>query len=45
MENSGERYAVPHAYRILDAIDIGRMESQKKTQQEIQKAIQQFAVK
>ena len=30
---------------ILDAIDIGRMESQKKTQQEIQKAIQQFAVK
>lgn len=30
---------------ILDAIDIGRMESQKKTPQEIQKAIQQFAVK
>ena len=30
---------------ILDAIDIGRMESQKKTPKEIQKAIQQFAVK
>jgi len=30
---------------ILDAIDIGRMESQKKTPQEIQKAIQIFAVK
>ena len=30
---------------ILDAIDIGRMESQKKTPQEIQKAIQQFAMK
>ena len=30
---------------VLDAINIGRMESQKKTPQEIQKAIQQFAVK
>ena len=30
---------------ILDAIDIGRMKSQKKTPQEIQKAIQIFAVK
>ena len=30
---------------ILDAIDIGRMESQKKTPREIQKAIQQFAMK
>lgn len=30
---------------ILDAIDIGRMESQKKTPKEIQKAIQIFAVK
>ena len=30
---------------VLDAIDIGRMASQKKTPQEIQKAIQVFAVK
>ncbi len=30
---------------VLDAIDIGRMGTGKKTQQEIQKAIQQFAVK
>ncbi len=30
---------------ILDAIDIGRMESQKKTPKEIQKEIQIFAVK
>ena len=30
---------------VLDAINIGRMESQKKTPQEIQKAIQQFAMK
>ena len=30
---------------VLDAINIGRMESEKKTPQEIQKAIQQFAVK
>lgn len=30
---------------VLDAINIGRMESQKKSQKEIQKAIQQFAVK
>lgn len=30
---------------ILDAIDIGRMESQKKTPKEIQKAIKIFAVK
>lgn len=30
---------------VLDAINIGRMETQKKTPQEIQKAIQQFAVK
>lgn len=30
---------------VLDAINIGRMKSQKKTPTEIQKAIQQFAVK
>ena len=30
---------------VLDAINIRRMESQKKTPLEIQKAIQQFAVK
>ena len=30
---------------VLDAINIGRMESQVKTPQEIQKAIGQFAVK
>ncbi len=30
---------------VLDAINIGRMESQKKSDTEIQKAIQQFAVK
>ena len=30
---------------VLDAINIGRMESQGKTPQEIQKAIGQFAVK
>ena len=30
---------------VLDAINIGRMETQKKTPQEIQKAIQQFALK
>ena len=30
---------------VLDAINIGRMESQGRTAQEIQKAIQQFAVK
>ena len=30
---------------VLDAINIGRMEAQKKTDKEIQRAIQQFAVK
>ena len=30
---------------VLDAIDIGRMEPQKKSDTEIQKAIQQFAIK